>query len=248
MNVFKKILIVTDNSLIASRFIAEVIPELKGLDAVFNFCCSPFSNPDFFKLNGFEVLVRDLRDDDEALFISENYDLVISLHCKQLFPKNLLESVRCINVHPGYNPENRGWYPQVFAILKDTVIGATIHEIDEQLDHGPIIAQEIVPKYSFDTSLTLYNRVVNKELDLLKSNIIDIINDTYVSKKCNEEGTVHFKKDFNKLCELDLSEKLTMGEALNKLRALSHGSYKNAFYLDEDTGKKIYVTLNMDCE
>ena len=44
--------------------------------------------------------------------ITKNYNLVMSIHCKQLFPTELVNNVRCVNVHPGLNPYNRGWFPQ----------------------------------------------------------------------------------------------------------------------------------------
>ena len=48
--------------------------------------------------------------------IISDFDLVLSLHFKQLFPQKLADNVKCINIHPGYNPFNRGWFPQVFRL------------------------------------------------------------------------------------------------------------------------------------
>ncbi len=81
-----------------------------------------------------------LKECDNSFF--DKYILFISLHCKQIFPQRLTDNYRCINIHPGYNPYNRGWFPQVFSILNKNTAGVTIHEIDQELDHGPIIYQE----------------------------------------------------------------------------------------------------------
>lgn len=43
-----------------------------------------------------------------------DYSLIISAHCKQIFPSNIVNNKLCINIHPGLNPYNRGWFPQVF--------------------------------------------------------------------------------------------------------------------------------------
>jgi methionyl-tRNA formyltransferase len=95
--------------------------------------------------------------------IIDSFDLVIFVHCFQLFPKTMVNAVRCVNIHPGYNPINRGWYPQVFAIVNDLPIGATIHEMDEKLDNGPIIVRELVEKYARDTSLTIFLMILKTQ-------------------------------------------------------------------------------------
>ena len=51
-----------------------------------------------------------LKKQTEEFF--DSYDLFLSLHCKQLFPDELVLNHRCINIHPGLNPYNRGWFPQ----------------------------------------------------------------------------------------------------------------------------------------
>ena len=127
------------------------------------------------------------------------YKMIFSLHCKQIFPKDLVKAVKCINVHPGYNPINRGWYPQVFAIINKLPVGVTIHEIDEHLDHGMIIAREKVECFPWDTSLTIYNRLLDKEIDLLRRNIVSIINCQYKTFAPENEGNLYLKKDFEDL-------------------------------------------------
>ena len=112
-----------------------------------------WDHPDFSGKNKY-VNVKTEMD-----ILIENFDLIISVHCKQLFPAKLVNFVRCINIHPGYNPINRGWYPQVFAIINENKIGATIHEIDAELDHGPIIVREFVEQFDYDTSIDIYERV-----------------------------------------------------------------------------------------
>ncbi|MBL0309831.1 MAG: dTDP-4-amino-4,6-dideoxyglucose formyltransferase [Bacteroidetes bacterium] len=180
--------------------------------------------------------------------LAETYDLIFSLHCKQLFPAELVGSVKCINVHPGLNPFNRGWYPQVFSILNKKKSGATIHEIDEQLDHGPIIAQKEVVIEKWDTSLSAYNKILNAEVDLLNENLEKIIEGNYTPFRPKEEGNVNLKKDFNALREIDLNKQVSMEEAIDYLRAMSHGEYKNAWFLDPTSGKKVYVSIDLETQ
>ena len=244
---YKKILVISDNVLLCKEF--DLLLEEVDREIEVTFSISPFSSLKDFELN-LKSLVKiyNLKEENVLDELISNYDLIFSIHCKQLFPSRLVNNVKCINVHPGYNPINRGWYPQVFSIINDTPIGATIHEIDEMLDHGPIIARSLVDKTSCDTSLSLYNKVVSKEIELLKENINSIINNEYLTFIPKEKGNLYLKKDFNNLCKLNLNEELTLAEFINKLRGLTHGDYKNAYFIDVETNKKVYVNLALESE
>jgi len=148
---FNRILIVSDNEWIIDHFTALLARRSELCDGrFFRFVCSPKSGGLVGKRsNGFVVEPADITT--SHLKIIEEHDLIISAHCKQLFPAPLVHARRCINIHPGLNPHNRGWYPQVFCMLNGLPLGATIHEIDDQLDHGPIIDQLEVPLYPWDT-------------------------------------------------------------------------------------------------
>lgn len=189
----------------------------------------------------------DLKLPETIDFVVNHYVLIFSLHCKQIFPEQIVNKVRCINLHPGLNPYNRGWYPQVFSIINKKPIGATLHFMDDQVDHGEIIAQKEVFINSWDTSLEVYNRVICAEKELLLKNIVHILNGTAVSKKPQCEGNYNSILDFKKLCELDLHSKASLKEHIDLLRALSHGNFMNAYYVDEQGGQvfiKIELTRN----
>jgi len=245
---YKNVLIISDNIEQCAQF-ENIIDKLNRPEVNWTFAMSPFTNKQIFierlKRN---VLVVDLKDENIIEQIILKYDLIFSIHCKQIFPETLVNKVKCINVHPGYNPINRGWYPQVFAIINNLPIGATIHEIDKDLDHGDIIERAFVPKEISDTSETLYNKVINAEINLIQNNIEKILNNAYKTISPENEGNIFLKKDFNKLCELDLNEKMSTLEFINKLRALTHGNYKNAYFIDSETGKKVFVSIDLKKE
>jgi methionyl-tRNA formyltransferase len=241
-----KILVLTDNIVQYERC-KELVYKKKRNDVSFEFKHSSikspiWEHPDFV---GNQKMVDVKQSYAEII---EDYDLVLSLHCKQLFPKTLVQSVRCINIHPGYNPLNRGWYPQVFALIDNLPIGATIHEMDEYLDHGPIIAREFVEKHSWDTSESLYHRILNKEIELLEIHYDRIINNTYEKIIPEENGNIFLKQNFKEVCKIDLSEVISFGACIDRLRALSHSNFYNAYFLDESTGKKIYLKLDLVIE
>lgn len=243
---FKKTLIISDNTFLCESFF-EVCRSLEIPEKMFDVAHSP-SNKSFRPLISDSILVQSLDVKKEANIIIEKYDLVLSLHCKQIFPKLLIEKIKCINIHPGLNPYNRGWYPQVFSIINKNPLGATIHEMDEKLDHGPIIAQKEVSIFSWDTSSSAYNRVLDAEIELLVDYLIPILSNNYSVDVPRFEGNINLKDDFDQLCQIDLEEKLTMGEALDRLRALSHDSFENAYFIDKNQKQKIYISLRLNAK
>lgn len=232
-----KIAVITDN-LFLYRGFKEIIHKKKANSFEFTFYCSPGVEIDS------EVEQIKVRENVERL---TEFSLVISLHCKQLFPASLVNGIRCINIHPGLNPYNRGWYPQVFSIINGLPIGVTIHEIDEDLDHGHIIFQKEVPTAKHDTSLSLYNKVVSVELELLEAHFEDLMTGNYLAYPPESEGNLNLKKDFNALCRLDLQDTASLEKHIDLLRALSHGDFKNAYFLNEQ-GRKVYVKIELNEE
>ena len=241
---YRKIAIITDNPFLAEKFYGILHSKsiIDSLDSISIFC-SPQSNPkDFSNLESISTI--NLKDPKNVEHLTANFEVVFSIHCKQLFPKELIDACRCINVHPGYNPINRGWFPQIFSIIHDLDIGATIHEIDEKLDHGAIIAREKVEKLATDTSEILYERILTKELELIDKHIISILNDSYKTIPMENEGNLFLKKDFEALKEIDLNKKVSYKEAINYMRAMTFEKYDNAYFLDEK-GEKVYLKISL---
>lgn len=226
-----KTLVVTDNSIAL-----ELARELDARHGSVDVAQSPRG-----ALDG--VAVVDVRK--QAAEIANAYDLVISIHCKQLFPRELYESVRCINVHPGFNPDNRGWYPQVFSILNGLRAGVTIHEIDGELDHGPVIAQRQYTLNSWDTSGSAYARIMALERELVLAHFESVRAGDYVARPMDGEGNVNLRRDFHALEELDLDQTGTLRQFLDRLRALTHPPYRNAFFRDA-AGRRVYVSVVLE--
>jgi len=185
-----------------------------------------------FKSQGYDVdFIEDstikkwFYDCEDVVDIHECYAIVFSLHCKKVFPKRLVNSVRCINIHPGFNPHNRGMFPHVWSIINGLPTGATIHEMDDQIDHGKILARATVPIDIYDTSETLYQKVINCEMLLLEYYLPKILSGELKAFEPESEGNYNSLADFKKLCQIDIAEH---GKTYNLFRALSHGNYKNA--------------------
>ena len=71
---------------------------------------------------------------------------------------------RLINIHPSLLPAFPGLHTQQRALDAGCkVAGATVHQVTAELDHGPILAQAVVPVLPGDTQATLAARVLTQE-------------------------------------------------------------------------------------
>jgi len=236
-----KILVLTDNRslLLSFRALANSFEETYEFDYAF----SP-KNPapdDFIKEGCFQL---NIKENYEKLI--GKYSLIFSIHCKQIFPKELVSKVECINLHPGYNPYNRGWFPQVFCILNGKKAGATLHVMNSDIDSGPIIAQTEVKIESWDTSLSAYDKIQKAEIELLSKNLNSILTASFTSH-IPETGNYNSIGDFKAINQIRLEETGTFKEFLDRLRALTHPPYKNAYYITPE-GEKVYISIQLSKE
>ncbi|EJL78037.1 phosphoribosylglycinamide formyltransferase [Variovorax sp. Varisp85] len=71
---------------------------------------------------------------------------------------------RLVNIHPSLLPAFPGLHTHQRAIEAGCkVAGVTVHQVTTELDHGPILAQAVVPVLPDDTAVTLAGRVLAQE-------------------------------------------------------------------------------------
>lgn len=112
------------------------------------------------------------------------------------------------NIHPSLLPKYRGPSPLQQQILDGVVdTGVTIIQLDDKMDHGPIVAvahDKILPD---DTTISLGNRLFEKGADLFLNlpnteyRILNIQNEaqaTYTKKLTRQDGFLPWE-EFNKL-------------------------------------------------
>jgi methionyl-tRNA formyltransferase len=226
-------LFITDNEAMYAA-IREIVAELPY---AYEFCCSPGSSLSHL------LPIMDCRQNLPEIL--QQYTTVFSIHCRQVFPKELVHNVLCVNLHPGFNPANRGWYPHVFSIAKGMPAGATLHIMDEYVDHGPIIDQIEVPVEAWETSYEVYEKIQEAEVALFQKHFASIVERRFVAKPMEHEGNVNLKRDFQALCQLDLRHVGTLKEHLDLLRALTHGHHRNAYFVNP-LGRKTYVSIKLE--
>lgn len=103
-------------------------------------------------------VVDRLRACDVELVVLAGFNRLLSPVFVRAFP------MRIINIHPALLPSFPGLHAQRQAVAYGVrIAGATVHFVDEQTDHGPIIIQAAVPAYPDDTEDTLQARILEQE-------------------------------------------------------------------------------------
>lgn len=240
----KRVCIITDNDFLFMEFNNIIREQTLDRDYKFDFFYTE-GNKTFEEKYSMSAQLKPVNLKKVDPEVWENYDVFLSLHSRQLFPNALVNGYRCINVHPGYSPYNRGVYPQAFCILNKKPAGVTIHEIDAEVDHGPIIYREHVTIEDSDTTSDVLQRIRKKEVELLNLHIRELLDGTYeIQTVDNLIGNINYKKDFNELCEIDLNRQATYGEVIDFLRAMTCDGYDNAYFIDKN-GEKVYVKIEL---
>ena len=114
-------------------------------------------------------------------------DLIALAGFLKILPEEFIDNFpgKIVNTHPSLLPcfGGKGMYGINVqkAVLKSgtKVTGCTIHLVDRDVDHGPIIAQETVPVIPSDTPESLQERVHSVELGLYIDAISSMLNFDY---------------------------------------------------------------------
>ena len=100
------------------------------------------------------AVVAALREVGVELVVLAGFDRLVTRAMLEAFPS------RIINVHPALLPAFKGLHAQRQALEYGVKItGVTVHFVDHEVDHGPIIAQGAVALEPDDTEATLAERI-----------------------------------------------------------------------------------------
>ncbi len=107
------------------------------------------------------AILTALRETEVELVLLAGFDRLITRTLIEAFP------LRIMNIHPALLPAFRGLQAQAAARAYGVKIaGATVHFVDEQADHGPIILQGAVPIGPDDTEAEVRDRILAVEHEI----------------------------------------------------------------------------------
>jgi phosphoribosylglycinamide formyltransferase-1 len=127
------------------------------------------------KKKGIEHTVFEKRRGDErsayfekilAYLEKKNVDLIVLAGFMKVLSDNIINRYknRILNIHPALLPSFPGVHAQKQAVEYGVKYsGCTVHFVDEGVDTGPVVLQEVVPVLDNDTEEFLSQRILEKE-------------------------------------------------------------------------------------
>ncbi|MBI5733367.1 MAG: methionyl-tRNA formyltransferase, partial [Candidatus Kerfeldbacteria bacterium] len=136
-----------------------------------------------------EDIQKQLADSATPLAILAAFGKIIPQNVLDIYPKGI------VNVHPSLLPLYRGPAPIQYA-LRDgqTETGVSLIVLDEQVDHGPMLAQEKCRVAETDDTLTLSQKLAELSVKLLLSSL-----DHYLDGSISPVPQVHSRATFTKM-------------------------------------------------
>ncbi|MFZ3065847.1 MAG: methionyl-tRNA formyltransferase [Nitrospirota bacterium] len=184
--------------------------------------------------------IRQLSDVNCQLFVIASYGKIV--------PRSVLDLPKhgTLNVHPSLLPKLRGASPIQSAILEDSPVGephdcgVTIMLIDEEVDHGPIVAQEKITVPNWPPKGT----ELEEMLGILGGKLLTETIPLWISGKITPEEQEHDRATFTK--------KMTSGSGqiyldddpmrmFRKIRAFD--SWPRAYFITPRNGKDMRVVV-----
>lgn len=179
---------------------------------------------------------------------SESWDVFVVVAYGKILPKWLLElpTHGTVNLHPSLLPKLRGASPIRSAILEDRrETGVTIMLLDEKLDHGPILSQEISEITKSDWPLDgmeLDRQMAHQGGKLLGDTLVKYLSGAIVAKEQDHTQATFCGKITKEMSELkidpyDLPKGQIAYDLLLKIKAFS--GWPETFFFHE--GKRIKI-------
>lgn len=186
-----------------------------------------------------------LKKESEALDLLKNseWDLFIVSAYGKLLPKEILEVPRkgTLNVHPSLLSKFRGASPiesQILADEKD--VGVTIMLMDEEMDHGPIVAQASVTPEAWPLKATLLEEMLGTIGGELLAESIPV----WMEGGITPEEQNHAQATFTRKIEKADGEISLSGDAYqNYLQYCAYDGWPGTYFFVEKNGKKIRVKI-----
>jgi methionyl-tRNA formyltransferase len=162
-------------------------------------------------------------------------ELALSFYNPVIFPPDFIDQVRwgVLNIHPGPLPEYRGCCAVEHALLDGAAeFGATLHLCDSEIDTGPIVDEERIPITAVDTARTLWSKVDDLSLLLLKRTLPRVVEAARDGQRVpvrdqDATGAQYFKAGLPREGRLDVSG--GWDSVVRQVRAYDHRRWEPAF-------------------
>jgi methionyl-tRNA formyltransferase len=149
-----------------------------------------------------------------------------------------------INTHPSLLPYNRGKHSNFWALVGEAPFGVSLHYVDEGIDSGNIIFQQVIDYDWEDTGQTLYNKASIAMFELFKTAYPKIrIGEVYCIPQDPNMGTLHFAHEIDIVSTIDLEKHYTARELINLMRARTFPGHPACCFKENGKTYEITVTI-----
>ena len=138
-----------------------------------------------------------------------------------------------INTHPSFLPHNRGKHYNFWALVEQSPFGVSLHFVEDGVDNGDIVAQDLISYDWEDNGESLYNKAQNAMVNLFKKAYPKILNLGFARQKQDvNSGSFHLANEINKASQINLDDTYKARDLLNLLRARTFPSYPACWFKD----------------
>ncbi len=119
-----------------------------------------------------------LRENIDFTFVEDykpesqkKYDWLLNLWGSKIFStSDLAVASNSLNIHPSFLPYGKGSDPIICSIINSWPIGASIHQITEEIDSGKVFVQERIIPVQLASGGQVYKTVIDLCIDLFARN------------------------------------------------------------------------------
>ena len=188
--------------------------------------------------------VRDPSSASYAEHCRREADCILSAHCNVILPPRVIEAVaHPLNLHPGYLPYGRGYWPTYWAIADGSPAGATLHRMAPLVDRGPVVARARVPIRPTDDGESLTRRVAEAELALLSRTWPSVRAGRYGTFRPAGKGTYHDRAEGLSARRLIGSERMGVRRFVDLARAFTDSRFDGVSV--RIGGREVFLRLSL---
>jgi len=197
--------------------------------------------------NSVEYIEASKLKDEGFLERIKDYDLFIVASYGKIIPKVLIDipKYKVLNIHPSLLPKYRGPSPLQGQILNnEKEVGVSIMLIDEQVDHGAIVAQKKVEVPGWPVGFNELSSVLGKAGAQLLAEILPDWIKGKIKPQAQDDAEATFTKKVEKADGLiTFPEVEPRGKYQDYLKILAYENWPQAFFEAERRGKKLKVIV-----
>ena len=196
---------------------------------------------DFAAKHNIPVVKSGHVNDEQVIQALKEHDIdwLYIIGWSQIASKEVLNAANkgAIGAHPTLLPQGRGRAAIPWAIIKGLdKTGVTFFKMDEGVDTGLVLGQEVIPIEKNETATTLYEKVNKAHEDLISDLHPKLEKDTVKGEKQDEEKATYWEG--RKPEDGELNQSMTLDEVDRLVRATTK-PYPGAFMMDGE--KKIII-------